>query len=560
MKPKDSLLEKDDVKDEKSVAEKDIKLESKIETTINTNTEKQNNKDSIVETMKQIEEQVATENSLNNNSQNNFKQVKLKKPHHMSFSVLLVILVISILLLAFLIFTVINVLNTNIISGVYIKNIDVSNLSKSDAKYQLEKSLQKKIPEEMKVKHGDFETTISLSQIEASFNIKGAVNSAYEVGRQGNIFQNNLYILSTMFGKVNIEPTVEVNKEQLQKNLEDISTQLPDTVIQSSYYIEGDELIITSGKSGYVVDIKATTELIKNSISNLSCADTPVELAVKLQQPDEIDIEKIYNEIRKGPVDAYYTQNPFTIYPSENGIDFKISIDEAKSIISSEEKEEYTIPLKILYPNVTTNMIGTEAFPDLLSSYSTNYAASNKNRTTNLTLAANKINGTVLMPGETFSYNKVVGARTIAAGYKEAPIYVSGKVVDGLGGGICQITSTLYNAVVYANLEITQRTNHQFVPSYVTASRDATVVYGSIDFQFKNNRNYPIKLVCSVSGGVANFKIFGLKQEDDYDVEISSYVTGRTSTAIYSEAYKILKKDGKVVSTHLLSKDTYKRH
>ena len=164
------------------------------------------------------------------------------------------------------------------------------------------------------------------------------------------------------------------------------------------------------------------------------------------------------------------------------------------------------------------------------------------------------------MPGETFSYNKVVGARTISAGYKEAPIYVSGKVVDGLGGGICQITTTLYNAALYANLEIVQRTNHQFVPSYAPASRDATVVYGSIDFQFKNNRNYPIKLVCSVSGGIANFQIFGLKQEDDCEVEISSYITGRTSSAIYSEAYKILRRDGKEVGRQLLSKDVYKRH
>lgn len=128
------------------------------------------------------------------------------------------------------------------------------------------------------------------------------------------------------------------------------------------------------------------------------------------------------------------------------------------------------------------------------------------------------------------------------------------------GGGICQITSTLYNAVVYANLEVTQRTNHQFVPSYVTASRDATVVYGAIDFQFKNNRDYPIKLVCSVASGIANFQIFGMRQDDDPEVQISSYETGRTSTAIYSEAYKILKRDGQVVDKQLLSKDTYKRH
>ena len=240
-------------------------------------------------------------------------------------------------------------------------------------------------------------------------------------------------------------------------------------------------------------------------------------------------------------------------------MDFAISIDEAKALLE-EDKDEYVVPLKILYPNVTTNMIGTEAFPDLLSSYSTRYNAYDRDRTTNLQLAANKINGTVLMPGETFSYNQVVGERTIAAGYKEAPIYVSGEVVDGLGGGICQITSTLYNAVLYANLEIVERSNHQFVPSYVTASRDATVVYGSIDFKFKNNRDYPIKIMCSVSGGIANFQIFGLKTDNEYEVEISSYVTGSTANETYSEAYRILKQNGQVVGSELLSRDIYKKH
>ena len=247
------------------------------------------------------------------------------------------------------------------------------------------------------------------------------------------------------------------------------------------------------------------------------------------------------------------------MYPSENGVDFKISVEEAKAIVNGEPAEEYTIPLNITAPNITTNMIGTEAFPDLLADYSTRYV-NNLNRTTNLILATNKINGTVLMPGETFSYNKVVGARTIAAGYRDAPIYVSGQVVDGVGGGICQVATTLYNAAVYSNLEIVQRTNHQFVPSYAPASRDATVVYGAIDFQFKNNRNYPIKIVGFVSGGICNFKIFGLRQEDDYQIEISAYQTGSSSSAVYSEAYKILKKDGAVVSKELLSKDVYKRH
>ena len=365
--------------------------------------------------------------------------------------------------------------------------------------------------------------------------------------------------------------TVFVEKTVVEE-VEDSSNQisLEDAKMMDIHYELGDvvNIEVTPKNFGRIAAQHARSVIVQKIkeeerrvlFQHFSHKEKVIEIIVKSEQPKPIDIEKIYNEIRKDPVDAYYTKEPFTVYPSENGIDFNISIEEAKSIISSEQKEEYTIPLKILSPNVTTNMIGTEAFPDLLSTYSTKYAVSNRNRTTNLILAANKINGTVIMPGETFSYNKVVGARTISAGYKEAPIYVQGKVVDGIGGGICQITTTLYNAVLYANLEIVQRTNHQFIPSYAPASRDATVVYGAIDFQFKNNRDYPIKLVCSVANGTANFQIFGLKQDDDCEVQITAYETGRTKTAIYSEAYKILKKDGKIVSQELLSKDIYKRH
>lgn len=467
---------------------------------------------------------------------------------------------IALLLLIFCVFTLFNIFNTKIISGVSIKDIDVSGLSPSDAKYMLDNTLNNNIPEEITVKHGDFEATISLSQMDVAFDTKAASNSAFKIGRTGNILENNLSVLSTMFGNVNIKPRITLDKTSLSKNLQDMSAQLPDAVVQSSYYIEGNELLVTSGKSGYVVDVDNTIEAIKDSVYTFSCVDNPVEIAVKPQEPDEIDIEKIYNEIKKDPIDAYYTTEPFTVYPSENGVDFNISLDEAKSIIVSEKKEEYSIPLKIITPNVTTNMIGTEAFPDLLSSYSTKFSTYDKNRSTNIRLAANKVNGVVLMPGETFSYNKVVGARTIAAGYKEAGVYVNGQVTNGIGGGICQVSSTLYNAAVYANLEIVQRTNHMFVSSYVPISRDATVSYGSLDFQFKNNRNYPIKIVCSVSGGVCSFQIFGMKQDDDCTVEISSYQTGSSATSIYSEAYKILKRDGVIVGKELLSKDTYKRH
>ena len=534
------------------------------------------NKESIknqIEENSQVED--ITENAENpssnevssNNSDTKFKKIKKPKKEKSEktnkaihvFKIVL-ISIVTIILLAFMIFTIFNIFNTNIVSGIKVQGIDVSRMSKSDAKYQLDSYISGNLPTEIKVKHGDFESTISLEQIEATIDTKTASENAFKVGREGNLFQNNYQILKTLFNNINIPLTVSVNSEQLTKNLEEISAQLPDAVIQSSYYQEDNDLIVTAGKRGFVIDIEPTIEAIKNSISTFSCITTPVELVVKEAEPQAIDVEKIHSEIYKEPINAYYTTNPFTVYPSENGLDFKISVEEAKNMITAEVKDEYVIPLKTLYPSVSTSMIGTEAFPDQLASFSTNYNSRDTDRTTNLRLAANKVNGTVLMPGETFSYNKVVGKRTIAAGYKEAAVYSNGQVVDGIGGGICQISSTIYNAAIYANLDIVTRRNHQFVPSYVSASRDATVVYGSTDFQFKNNRKYPIKIMCSVSGGVARVRIFGLKQADDYDVQISSYITSQTSTATYSEAYKILKKNGKVVKKVLLSKDTYKRH
>lgn len=541
-------------------------IENPIETTsleqakLDEKSEIEANKEILDEPIKEFTSST-DETSLIQNPIKDFVPVyKQKSKSVLSIFGMLTGILIIIVLLILIIFTGYNMFNQNIVSGVSIKGVDVSNMSKSDAKYKLDNYLSEVLPQEIKVKHGDFEATLSTSQIAVEFDTKSATNQAFSIGRQGNIFENDFYVLSSMFGKTDINLNLKLDTDQLSKNLDEMSAQLPDKVTDSSYYIDKNNLIVTPGKTGNVVDVEASIKNIKDAILSLSDLDQPIELAVKTQEPEKIDIEKVHTEIYKEPKDAYYTQNPFTVYPSENGLDFKVSIEEANNILGDQTADEYTIPLKVLYPNVTTNMIGSEAFPDLLSSFSTKYSVRATARTTNLKLAASKINGTVLMPGETFSYNKVVGARTIAAGYKEAPIYVSGEVVDGLGGGICQITSTLYNAVVYANLDVVERTNHQFVPSYVTASRDATVVYGSLDFKFKNNRNYPIKINCSVSGGIANFQIFGLKQDDDYNVEISSYETGRTATAIYSEAYKILKKDGKVVNKQLLSKDTYKRH
>ena len=465
-------------------------------------------------------------------------------------------------IIVFAMLTAIAFYNSNsdkIISGIYVKNVNVSGLTKQEAIAKVNNELEKYMDDSLVLVHNEYRTEISLEQLEANFDVESAVNAAYSVGKTKNIFKDGVKILDTMFSNINIDPVLNINENVLRERISGITAELPDTIIQSSYYIDGNNLVITKGKKGYVVSESKMFNICRNEIQKLSFIGKEINIEVEEQQPQEIDLNKIHEELYKEPVNAYYTTDPYTVHPSENGVDFNISMEEAEKLLQ-QDQEEYVIPLKVTVPEITTKMIGTEAFPDLISEFSTKYSQSQKDRTTNLKLAAEKINGTVLMPGEVFSYNTVVGKRTIDAGYKEAKIYVNGEVVDGLGGGICQVSSTLYNAVLYANLEIVERRNHQFVPSYAGAGLDATVVYGSIDFQFKNTRNYPIKIQCSVDRGICNFQIYGLKEETEYEVNVWANVISRSKTAIKSKAYRQLKLNGEVVSTQLLSSDTYKVH
>ena len=564
VKEKDEIIEKE----EKIASNDSVQVIEKTEQNLAVEEEKEDSSTVVEETQKSpavVEETQKSptvvkemQKSPTLETENTVKQEK-KSLNTLSLFAILLISFLLIVLIAFFTFSFLIKNNTNIYSGIHIKNVDVSELSKDDAKNKINEYIKTSIPQEIILKHGDYETALNTSELGINFDINSAINIAYKFGRNDNLVYDGFEVLTTLFSNKNVEPTLSVDDNALTKLLKDISSKLPDKVIDSGYYIDGKNLIINKGSAGKIINISKTSQKIKDAIKDLNLINNKIEIYTEDATPKELDINAIYKDVHKDAVNASFTKSPRSFTPSKNGIDFAISLDEAKSKLSKSQKE-CTIPLKVVYPKVTTNMIGTEAFPNVLSQFSTNYYASNVNRTTNLKLAARKINGTVVMPGETFSYNDVVGARTIAAGYKEAPIYVNGKVEDGLGGGICQITSTLYNAVVLANLKIVYRTNHAFVPSYVGAGRDATVVYGAIDFKFKNNRDYPIKLIASVSSGVASFKILGLKTSNDYQVQISSSITSQTASRINSVTYKILKKNGKVVDRVLLSRDSYKRH
>ena len=511
------------------------------------------------------------------------KDNEIKSGKRRIFPFVLIGIFIIVILVFSVIFSLINIGNDKIIGKVSIMGIDVSNMTKEQATEVLKEIIHDKMSEELVLKKDDYETSINANQINAQFNTEEAVQKAYDIGRSGNIITNNYNILASIIWGNNIELQMNYEQESLDKKIDDISSKLPDGLVQNSYYIEDDELIIVKGKKGLVIKEDELENSVINEMKAVNKKYNILNIPTQEVEPDAIDIEKIRNEIYKEPQNASVSKDKETgktqVNTHVNGVDFDISIEEAKKIIA-EDKEEYVIPLKIIVPDKTLSDLGEEAFPDKLSEYSTIFDSSNRNRSNNLAISAEKIDGTIIMPGETFSYNQTVGERTIAAGYKEAGAYAGGKVVQDVGGGICQTSSTLYNAALLANLEIVDRSNHQFLTSYVDASRDATVAWGSIDFQFKNTRTYPIKIEASAKNGVCEMAIYGIKEDKEYEVviesEVLSYIPFTTKyenddsleegeevieqsgyTGCTSEAYKILKLNGKVVSKTLLSKDTY---
>ncbi len=586
----ESFLKEDLKKQEEKEEEKEEKKENK--TRKQQKSKKQEDKNDEQQELNNKELEKEEENNKNDVENRKFNKVdgnkkkiekdmklidKKKGKNKKIIAILISIPILLILFVLSIIFSVLNINNENLISGISIEGIDVSGLSKKEAMDKIQQLYEEKKQKEIGVRYEDYESSLNPTLMEVTYDIEKSVDEAYLIGRNSNIFVNNYNILFTLLFKKDINVNMSFNEETTRQLIEDMGINLPGVIIESSYSREEDKLIITKGKEGVYIDTENLLNKVKEDLNNIKIIQDDIDIPVINKTPQEIDIDKIHEEIYTEVKDAYYTKDPFTIYPEVEGVDFDV---EAAKAILQEDKEEYEIPLVITKPKVTINDIGTEAFPDKLATYTTRYDASDKDRTTNLVIACKKINGKVVLTGETFSYNNTLGARTVAAGYKNAKVYENGEVVDGIGGGICQISSTLYNAVLMSNLQIVERRNHQFVTSYAPPGRDATVVYGMTDFKFKNTRKYPIRIVASAQNGIATVSVYGIKEENEYTFSFSTktiasipfttkYIEDSTLAAgtekvkqkgangIKTETYITKMLNGKAISTTLLSRDTY---
>ncbi len=330
-------------------------------------------------------------------------------------------------------------------------------------------------------------------------------------------------------------------EKQVKEYIDQIAEAMHKDPVDFTYKLGDNSLKVTMGTDGAEVDKDALLEQISNA---LATGETSLTVESKPSEggglTGEILSELVYQEPKAPTQDANGNLTPMVMGCS-------IDPEEAQGIIEQTKPgETCSIPVTITQPDLS--QAASLLYQDLLSS-NTSYLDGVASRSYNVALAASSCNGKILMPGETFSYLGTIGDPSQANGYKSSTGYQNGQTVTMDGGGVCQVSSAIYYCAVYANLDIVHRANHAFTVGYVPDGLDATVYYPSLDFKFRNNTDFPIKLVSYVSGGKLTVQIYGTNPSGTY-VKTERYTRSTTEyTTVYEADSSIPRGTTKVKTT-----------
>lgn len=362
----------------------------------------------------------------------------------------------------------------------------------------------------MVITAGDHSVELPPEESGADLNVDAAIEDVFGAA---SLFSNPDLSNYLTLDENAVESAVAELAELAQQNLE-----------QTSYYVEGDDpgqgqtLYVTMGTPGCELD---TDGLYKDVLSAYYDASFHAEGECDITEPDEVDFASVLDEYYVAPVDAQLDTDTGDVTPDKPGYQF--STEELNRLLADASYGE-TISLSIttVEAEVTEEDLVGSLFQDVLASYSTAHTG-DEDRNTNLRLACEAIDGLVLEPGDVFSYNDALGERTAERGYRPGASYENGETVLTYGGGICQVSSTLYYCTLLSDLEIVERHCHMYTPDYIDYGMDATVSWGGLDFQFRNNMDHPIRIEADVSDGCVNITIRGTDTRDYY-VDMDYYI------------------------------------
>lgn len=340
-----------------------------------------------------------------------------------------------------------------------------------------------------------------------------------------------------------------------------------DSLIKQAYQV---------GRSGNIIQ-----RLQERYITINKGYQLPINFAYDKEKLSEI-LTSIATTLNQEPQSARVVLHGVKIVSIPDTEGLKVDVEATTKAINDKINAD-SLPYKVsLVVNVTKPNIVLEdlkSIDDLIASYTTQFNSQNENRVQNIRLAAKSVNNILLRPGETFSFNQTVGLRLAEYGYKEAPVFINGKLVPDWGGGVCQVSSTLYNAVLLADMNILERTSHYRPPGYVPLGQDATVADNLLDFRFSNSSDHNIFIGSELTDTHLTIYVFGKSEKrpeitvtatdkkviepntivkQDPELELGKEVVeSEGEKGFQVTTYRIKQLNGKEISRELLAKDEF---
>ena len=386
--------------------------------------------------------------------------------------------------------------STVTLPNVYLDGIDVSGLTKEQVRARLQEQgwdREGQIPLTVQLPAGQSFTVDRLAA-GAVMPLSDAVDAVFAYGHSGNWLADLGSYLTARVSPVNLGAfTVYLNEAYVAQCVnEGIAAFSEATAGPTDFTVnrESETLDIVKGAG----ELRLNPDLLRESVMQaLLAGGTECRYDTLENPPQAPDFAAIHEALLAEPQDAYFVEGGWDVVEEVVGCDF--AVDQAAALWSAADwMETVQVPLNIDYPAVTAESLRSMLFRDKLGAQTTYFPNSIENRISNIQLAASKIDGIVLNPGDIFSYNDTVGERTPEAGFQMAAAYSNGEVVEEIGGGVCQVSSTLYCAVLYSQLGIKSRDSHYFKVDYLPWGQDATVSWPGPDFKFQNTREYPIRI------------------------------------------------------------------
>jgi len=360
--------------------------------------------------------------------------------------------------------------------------------------------------------------TISGEDVGLALSAWDAAKAAFDFGRDGSFFSDEIAYARSLLSRTELSDLsiATLDEDYVREVAAEYTKLFNDELIKDTFSISDESITILKGTGIEPADEDAVFNLAMETLMRAIDEQTHVvaHYIPEAAEHDEVDLALLFATIHVDEVSSVYDPETYGATDSSTGITFDLPGAQAM-MDSAGTGESIVIPLITLEPEVTREEIESLLFRDELATRTTKIAGTS-NRLNNIVLSSSTINGTILNPGDVFSFNGIVGQRTAGKGYKEAGAYVGGKVVQEIGGGICQTSSTIYDCVLHTDLEVVERLPHRYIVTYLPLGNDATINWGSIDFKFRNNTDYPIRIEAVVNVRDLSVKLIGTKLDDTY--------------------------------------------